>query len=41
MLLSFPPLGRVEYDFHLGIEFGSGSTEGVHYKIILFANHAI
>ena len=29
---------RVDYDFGLRLEFGNGLSNGVHYKIVLFAN---
>jgi len=41
MLLSLPPLCKVEYDFDLAVEFGCGLSDGVHYRIILYADHAI
>jgi len=40
-LLSFPPLGGVEYDLDLGVKFSNGPLDGVHYEIILYADCTI
>ena len=36
MLISLPPLDGAEYDFDSGVKFGSGSSDGVHYRIVLY-----
>jgi len=41
MLLFLPPIDDIEYDFDLGVEFGSGLSNGVHYKLVLYMNRAI
>jgi len=39
--MSLPPMDGVKFDFDLGVEFGSGSSNGVQYKFILYADHTI
>jgi len=39
--LSLRPVDGVKYDFNLGVEFGSGLSNRVNYKIILYVDHAI
>jgi len=41
MLISLPPKDEVEYDFDLEVEFGSGPSNEVHYKIIFYVDHTI
>jgi len=38
---ALPPVDGIEYDFDLGVDFGSGPSNGVHYKFILYMDHAI
>ena len=39
--MSLSPTEGVEYDFDLGIEFGSDPSNGVYCEIILYAHRAI
>jgi len=39
--MSLPPLDGIEYDFDLGVEFGSNPFDGAHYKIILYIDNVI
>jgi len=43
VFLSFPPLADVEIDIDWEVKFGyydGGPSDGVHYKIIVYARHA-
>ena len=39
--MSLRPKVGVEYDFDLEIEFGSGSSDVVHYRITLYADRVV
>jgi len=41
VLMSLPPMDGITYDFDLGVEFGGGPSDRVHYQIILYADCAI
>ena len=34
-----PQIDDIEHDFDLGVELGSDSSDGAHYKFILYTDH--
>ena len=36
---SMPQIDDIEYDFNLGVELRSGSSDGANYKFILYTDH--